>query len=253
MASLHLARDLSHSSSDSNAFTTRIATGMGEGGVMNWIRVALTVFAGGLVASLTDWLFMGDWLYKRYNQYPEIWRHPHGQGEMKAIAWYTPLPFVTCAVFAVLCACQEAKSPPQALGRSAGVILFCRFSAWCWPLGRGSYSRIEPDIHWLAQLVSSDCPARLSLCLPASLETNQREHRELALACPVGLKARPGRPRAEKTFASWSAFKRPYESPGRSLRNGSARDPQHQVSHQFPGHRQGGAVGIALLFFPIVE
>ena len=71
---------------------------------MNWIRMALTVLAGGFVASLTDWLFMGDWLYKRYNQYPEIWRHPYGEGEMKAIAWYTPLPFVTCAAFAVLCA-----------------------------------------------------------------------------------------------------------------------------------------------------
>jgi hypothetical protein len=35
---------------------------------MNWIRLALTVFAGGLMTSLTDWLFMGDWLYKRYNQ-----------------------------------------------------------------------------------------------------------------------------------------------------------------------------------------
>jgi hypothetical protein len=71
---------------------------------MNWIRLALTVFAGGLATSLTDWLFMGDWLYKRYNQYPEIWRHPHGEGEMKAIASYTPLPFVTCAVFTLLCA-----------------------------------------------------------------------------------------------------------------------------------------------------
>jgi hypothetical protein len=39
--------DLSHSRSDSNAFTTRIATGMGKGGMMNWIRLALTVFAGG--------------------------------------------------------------------------------------------------------------------------------------------------------------------------------------------------------------
>ncbi|MGA8234747.1 MAG: hypothetical protein WB795_24945 [Candidatus Acidiferrales bacterium] len=71
---------------------------------MNWIRLALTVFAGGFVASLTDWLFMGDWLYKRYNQHLEIWRFPHGEGEMKAIAWYTPLPFVTCAVFTLLCA-----------------------------------------------------------------------------------------------------------------------------------------------------
>ena len=71
---------------------------------MNWIRMALTVFAGGFLTSLTDWLFMGDWLYKRYNQYPEIWRHPHGEGEMKAIAWYSALPFVTCAVFTLLCA-----------------------------------------------------------------------------------------------------------------------------------------------------
>ena len=71
---------------------------------MNWVNLTLTVFVAGLAASLTDWLFMGDWLYKRYNQYPEIWRYPHGQGEMKAIAWYTPLPFVTCAVFTLLCA-----------------------------------------------------------------------------------------------------------------------------------------------------
>jgi hypothetical protein len=76
----------------------------GAGGDMNWIRVGLTVFAGGLMASLTDWLFMGDWLYKRYNQHPEIWRYPHGQGEMKAIAWSAPLPFVTCAFFTLLCA-----------------------------------------------------------------------------------------------------------------------------------------------------
>jgi hypothetical protein len=47
---------------------------------------------------------MSDWLYKRYNQHPEIWRHPHGQGEMKAIAWSAPLPFVTCAIFTLLCA-----------------------------------------------------------------------------------------------------------------------------------------------------
>ena len=70
---------------------------------MNWIRLALTVFAGGFVASLTDWLFMGDWLYKRYDKNPEIWRYVHGKGEMKAIAWSSPLPFVTCAVFTLLC------------------------------------------------------------------------------------------------------------------------------------------------------
>ena len=43
-----------------------------EGGVINWIRVALTVYAGGSVASLTDRLYMGDWLYKRHYLYREI-------------------------------------------------------------------------------------------------------------------------------------------------------------------------------------
>jgi hypothetical protein len=78
---------------------------------MNWIRVVLAVLAGGLVASLTDWLFMGSgWLYKRYNQYPEVWRYPHGQGETKAILWSTPLPFVTCAAFVLLCARLDLHS-----------------------------------------------------------------------------------------------------------------------------------------------
>ncbi len=70
---------------------------------MNWNRIALTVLCAGFAASLTDWLFMGDWLYKRYDQHPEIWRHPHGQGEMKAIVWASLLPFVTCGVFTLLC------------------------------------------------------------------------------------------------------------------------------------------------------
>ena len=39
---------------------------------------------------------------------------------------------------------------------------------------------------------------RLSLCSPASLETNQREYLELVLLRPVGLTARPGRPRVEE-------------------------------------------------------
>ena len=77
---------------------------------MNWINVVLTVVSAGFVASLTDWLFMGDWLYKRYDQHPEIWRYPHGQGETKAIAWAAPLPFITCAVFTLLCASLNLHS-----------------------------------------------------------------------------------------------------------------------------------------------
>ena len=71
---------------------------------MSWARFAPTVLTAGILSSLTDWLFMGDFLYRRYNQYPEIWRFPHGQGEMQAIVWSAPLPFVTCAVFTLLCA-----------------------------------------------------------------------------------------------------------------------------------------------------
>jgi hypothetical protein len=71
---------------------------------MPWGRIALAVLASAFVSSLTDWLFMGDWLYKRYDRNPEIWRYRGGQGENKAILWSSLLPFVTCAVFILVCA-----------------------------------------------------------------------------------------------------------------------------------------------------
>ncbi len=70
---------------------------------MAWGRIALAVVGSGVVSSLTDWLFMGDWLYKRYDRNPEIWRYSGGQGENKAILWSSLLPFVTCGVFVLLC------------------------------------------------------------------------------------------------------------------------------------------------------
>jgi hypothetical protein len=69
---------------------------------MSWIRFALAILAGGILSSLTDWLFMGDLLYKRNNKHPEIWRYPGGKGESKAIACSSPFPFLTCAVFALV-------------------------------------------------------------------------------------------------------------------------------------------------------
>ena len=71
---------------------------------MPWVRIALAALAGGAASSMTDWLFMGDRLYRRYDRHPEIWRHRGGQGEEKAIIWASLLPFFTCGVFAVLCA-----------------------------------------------------------------------------------------------------------------------------------------------------
>ncbi len=68
---------------------------------MNWMRFGITVVGAGILTSLTDWFFAGDWIHRRYT-YPEIWRHPGGKGEEQAIARSSPLPFVTCAVFAYL-------------------------------------------------------------------------------------------------------------------------------------------------------
>jgi hypothetical protein len=40
---------------------------------MNWARLLAIVVGGGVVSSLTDWFFAGDWIHRRYT-YPEIWR-----------------------------------------------------------------------------------------------------------------------------------------------------------------------------------
>ena len=67
---------------------------------MNWTRMVLIIVGSGVVSSLTDWFFAGDWIHRRYS-YPEIWRQG---GEGRAIALTSPLPFLTCAVFAFVTA-----------------------------------------------------------------------------------------------------------------------------------------------------
>ncbi len=63
---------------------------------MNWPRLVLIAIGAGVLTSLTDWFFAGDWLHRRFT-YPEIWR----QGvEGRAIALTSPLPFLTCGIFA---------------------------------------------------------------------------------------------------------------------------------------------------------
>jgi uncharacterized membrane protein len=63
---------------------------------MNWIRFIAIAISSGVLSSLTDWFFAGDWLHRRYT-YPEVWRTG---SEMRAIVLSSPLPFLTCAVFA---------------------------------------------------------------------------------------------------------------------------------------------------------
>jgi hypothetical protein len=67
---------------------------------MHWARLIAIIIGSGVVSSLTDWFFAGDWIHRRYS-YPEIWR----QGaESRAIALTSPLPFLTCGVFACVAA-----------------------------------------------------------------------------------------------------------------------------------------------------
>jgi hypothetical protein len=70
---------------------------------MPWGRIALAILASGFVSSMTDWLFAGDWLYKRYDRHPEIWRYQGSKGENKAILWSSLFPFLTCGAFVLLC------------------------------------------------------------------------------------------------------------------------------------------------------
>jgi hypothetical protein len=123
---------------------------------MNWLRACLTVFVGGFVTSLSDWLFMGDWLYRRYDQHPEIWRFPHGQGEMQAIVWSAPLPFVTCAVFALLCIRLNLHSYRATVGLALAIWLIAPLPLL---IVNGMFLKLHPAIitayslGWLVKLV----------------------------------------------------------------------------------------------------
>jgi hypothetical protein len=78
---------------------------------MNWMRLIAISLGAGVVSSFTDWFFAGDWIHRRFT-YPEIWR----QGtEAKAIALTSPLPFLTCGVFAYVAARLGIHSVPAAL------------------------------------------------------------------------------------------------------------------------------------------
>jgi len=84
---------------------------------MSWTRLALIAIGAGVVTSLTDWFFAGDWLHRRWT-YPEVWR----QGvEARAIALTSPLPFLTCGVFAYVAARLGLHSVPSALKLAVAV------------------------------------------------------------------------------------------------------------------------------------
>jgi hypothetical protein len=86
---------------------------------MSWARLVAIIVGAGVVTSLTDWFFAGDWIHRRYT-YPEIWR----QGaEGRAIALTSPLPFLTCGVFAYVTARLGLHSVSGALKLAVAVWL----------------------------------------------------------------------------------------------------------------------------------
>jgi hypothetical protein len=85
---------------------------------VNWTLVAIVIGAG-VLSSLTDWFFAGDWLHRRHT-YPEIWRNG---AEGRAIALSSPLPFLTCAVFTYAAGWLGIHSVPSAVTLAAAVWL----------------------------------------------------------------------------------------------------------------------------------
>lgn len=86
---------------------------------MHWTRLALITLTTGVVTSLTDWFFAGDWIHRRYT-YPEVWRKGV---ESKAIALTAPLPFLTCGAFAYVIGQLGLHSAPSALRLAVAVWL----------------------------------------------------------------------------------------------------------------------------------
>jgi len=88
---------------------------------------------------------------------------------------------------------------------------------------------------------------------PASLETYQRGHSELALLRPVGLTARPGRLRVEEILLVHRHTLRSDAVRFHRLKIPLTTVDRHEVGHQLPGYRQRGTIGIAFLLFLVIE
>ena len=86
---------------------------------MHWMRLIAIILGAGIASSFTDWFFAGDWIHRRFT-YPEIWRQ---DPEAKAIALTSPLPFLTCGVFACTAAKLGIHSVSAAMGLAGAIWL----------------------------------------------------------------------------------------------------------------------------------
>jgi len=65
---------------------------------MFWMQWFVVTIGAGALSTFSDWFFAGDWIHKRWT-YPEVWRRG---SEGRAIALTSPLPFLTCGIFALV-------------------------------------------------------------------------------------------------------------------------------------------------------
>jgi hypothetical protein len=71
-----------------------------RGAKMNWVRFIVVVVVASVIASFTDWFFMGMLFHDRYLATPELWRT--GQSEGMKIGLSSLYGVLTCGGFAWL-------------------------------------------------------------------------------------------------------------------------------------------------------
>jgi hypothetical protein len=79
------------------------------------LRFWVVVAAASLIASFTDWLFMGVLFHEKYLHAPEIWRqHPELSGARR-IVYSQAIGVVACAAYAYLCLSLDTLTLRSAL------------------------------------------------------------------------------------------------------------------------------------------
>jgi hypothetical protein len=108
---------------------------------MDW-KLTAAVLGAGIVASFTDWLFMGVLFHGRYNTYPETW-WPRQKADTRAILYSTALGFITSAAVVGLCAMLGASGLHSAL---AVAVLAWAAGPLVGTITNGIWIKIDPAV-----------------------------------------------------------------------------------------------------------
>jgi Protein of unknown function (DUF1761) len=76
----------------------------------------LAIVVAGLVATFTDWLFMGVLFHDRYMRYPEVWRDSVRGNDRTAVIYSCALDFVAAAGIVALCVLADIHTFWPAIG-----------------------------------------------------------------------------------------------------------------------------------------